>query len=104
MTGVQTCALPISGLPIKAINSGKVVLADNQFFGGNTVMIDHGEGLFSIYMHLSKMLVKEKQFIDKSDIIGTVGSTGRATGPHLHLTVKWNGMTINPVSLFNLSL
>ncbi|GBD99218.1 murein DD-endopeptidase MepM [bacterium BMS3Abin07] len=92
------------GMRVKAINSGVVSLTGRQFFGGNTVMIDHGDGIFSIYMHLDKILVKEGQRINRSDVIGLVGSTGRATGPHLHLTVKWEGLTVNPLSLFSLPL
>lgn len=90
--------------PVKSINAGKVVLTGDRFFGGNTVMIDHGEGIFSVYMHLNTILVTEGQYVNKSEIIGTVGSTGRATGPHLHLTVKWKGLTVNPLSLIKLNL
>jgi murein DD-endopeptidase MepM/ murein hydrolase activator NlpD len=88
------------GTPVRSINSGTVVIADNEFFGGNTVVIDHGEGIFSVYMHLKEIFVKEGQFVNKSYIIGHVGSTGRATGPHLHISVKYGGMTVNPLSLF----
>jgi murein DD-endopeptidase MepM/ murein hydrolase activator NlpD len=92
------------GMPIKAINAGVVSLTDDQFFGGKTVMIDHGEGIFSIYMHLSTITVHEGQRVGKSDVVGLVGSTGRASGPHLHMTVKWSGMTIDPLSLFRLPI
>lgn len=92
------------GTPIRAINAGIVSLTDDQFFGGKTVMVDHGEGIFSIYMHLSSITVEEGQRISRSDTVGLVGSSGRSTGPHLHLTVKWDGLTVDPVSLFNLPI
>ncbi len=92
------------GTPIKAINSGVVSLTDNQFYGGNVVLIDHGLGLYSVYLHLSKTSVSTGEKIDKGDIIGLVGSTGRASGPHLHLSVKLDGESINPESLYDLDL
>lgn len=92
------------GLPIRSINAGKVVLTDNEFFGGNTVMIDHGDGLFSIYMHLQKILVSAGSMVEKGDTVGLMGETGRATGPHLHLSLKYRGKTINPISLINAPL
>ncbi len=92
------------GMFVWAINGGTVSLTDEHFFGGKTVMIDHGEGLYSLYMHLSKIVVKEGQTIEKSDPVGLVGATGRATGPHLHISVKWLGQTVNPVSLLRLQL
>lgn len=93
-----------SGTPVMAINSGIVSVTDDQFFGGKTVMIDHGEGIFSVYMHMKMILVEEDQYVRRSDTIGLVGSTGRSTGPHLHLTVKWNGLTVDPLSLFSLPI
>jgi murein DD-endopeptidase MepM/ murein hydrolase activator NlpD len=93
-----------SGIPVKAINGGTVSVTDDQFFGGKTVMIDHGEGIFSVYMHLKMINVEEGQHVNRSDTIGLVGSTGRSTGPHLHLTVKWDGYTVDPLSLFNLPI
>jgi len=92
------------GLPVKSMNAGKVVLTDNEFFGGNTVMIDHGDGLFSIYMHLQKILVSAGTVVEKGEIVGLMGETGRATGPHLHLSLKYRGKTINPLSLINAPL
>ncbi|UCG78542.1 MAG: M23 family metallopeptidase [Nitrospirota bacterium] len=88
------------GDPIRSINGGVVSITDDQFFGGKTVMIDHGDGIYSIYMHLDTILVEEGTKVVNGETIGLVGSTGRATGPHLHMTVKWSGLTINPVSLF----
>jgi murein DD-endopeptidase MepM/ murein hydrolase activator NlpD len=92
------------GKPIKAINSGVVVLTEEHFYGGNTVMINHGGGIYSIYLHLSEFKVKEGQRVNKNDVIGLVGATGRATGPHLHLSVKIGGRSVNPESLFVLPL
>jgi len=91
------------GTRVKAANSGKVVLIHNLYYGGNTIIIDHGLGLFSIYCHLSKILTKEGDFVRKGDVIGHVGSTGRVTGPHLHWGVKLFNQAINPRSLLYLS-
>ncbi|NIP38006.1 MAG: M23 family metallopeptidase [Candidatus Dadabacteria bacterium] len=93
-----------TGTPIKSINSGIVELTDNHFYGGNTVVINHGLGLYSVYLHLSKTNVSTGEKINRGDIIGLVGSTGRASGPHLHLSVKLNGESINPESLYILEL
>lgn len=93
-----------TGTPIKAVNSGRVVLKDELFFGGNTLIIDHGMGLFSVYMHLSEFRVSKDEKILKGQIIGLAGMTGRATGPHLHLGVKLQGINVNPLSLFKLDL
>ena len=92
------------GIPVVSIGSGKVSLTDNLFFGGNTVIIDHGGGMYSIYMHLSGFNVHKGQTVKRDEIIGFVGSTGRATGPHLHLSVKIRGLSVNPESLFRLPL
>jgi murein DD-endopeptidase MepM/ murein hydrolase activator NlpD len=92
------------GKPIRAINSGIVVLADELFYGGNTLIINHGAGIYSIYMHLSKFMVKVGQSVRKRDIIGFAGSTGRVTGPHLHLSIKVQGKSVNPESIFALPL
>ena len=93
-----------TGTRIKAINSGTVVLTGNLFFGGNTLIVDHGMGLYSIYMHLSKFNVSKGDKVSKEEVIGLVGSTGRATGPHLHMSVKLKGVSVNPESLFKLKL
>ncbi|MEW6599525.1 MAG: M23 family metallopeptidase [Nitrospirota bacterium] len=93
-----------AGAPVRAINAGTVVLTEDLFFGGNTLIVDHGMGLYSVYMHLSKFNVSKGDKVSKSQIIGLIGSTGRATGPHLHMSVKLNGMSVNPESLFKLAL
>jgi len=91
-----------AGTPVKAINEGKVVLTENLFYGGNTLIVDHGLGLYSIYMHLSKFEAKKGAPVAKGDVIGLIGSSGRATGPHLHMSVKLNGISVNPESLLEL--
>jgi murein DD-endopeptidase MepM/ murein hydrolase activator NlpD len=67
-------------------------------------VIDHGMGLLSVYMHLSKFNVKDGDEVSKRDVVGFVGMTGRATGPHLHMSVKLKGVSVNPESLFRLEL
>ncbi|MBI5675749.1 MAG: M23 family metallopeptidase [Nitrospirae bacterium] len=91
-----------SGTPVKAINSGKVVMRAELFYGGNTLIIDHGMGLLSVYMHLSGFNVESGAEVAKGDVIGFVGMTGRATGPHLHMSVKLQGVSINPEALMRL--
>lgn len=93
-----------SGTPVKAINSGRVVLKENLFYGGNTIIIDHGAGIYSYYMHLSKYGTEEQAIVRKGEVIGYVGSSGRTTGPHLHLGVKVNGINVNPESLYAIRL
>jgi murein DD-endopeptidase MepM/ murein hydrolase activator NlpD len=92
------------GTPVRALNSGTVVLRDDLFFGGNTLIIDHGMGLYSIYMHLSEFQVADDEKVSKGQTIGLVGMSGRATGPHLHLGVKLDGVSVNPEALFKLKL
>jgi hypothetical protein len=90
-----------TGRPVKAPNAGRVVLAGSRYFTGNTVLIDHGQGLFSLMAHLSDIDVKVGASIAAGDVIGKVGATGRVTGPHLHWTVRINGARIDPVSLLH---
>jgi murein DD-endopeptidase MepM/ murein hydrolase activator NlpD len=85
------------------MNSGKVVLTGDHFFTGLTVVIDHGGGIQSMYFHLDKILVQEDQKVGKGEVIGLVGSTGRATGPHLHLGVRVNGARVDPLELMTIS-
>ena len=93
-----------SGTPVAAVNSGRVILARPLFFEGNFVVIDHGQGLLTLYLHLSKFLVKEGDDVTKGQPIGLSGGTGRATGPHLHLAVRWQGVYLNPQVLLELNL
>jgi murein DD-endopeptidase MepM/ murein hydrolase activator NlpD len=92
------------GEEIKACNRGRVVLTKNLFFGGNTVVLDHGMGIYSIYMHLSKFDVKPGDIVSRGQTVGLVGATGRATGPHLHFSMKVHDISANPVSFTRLPL
>jgi murein DD-endopeptidase MepM/ murein hydrolase activator NlpD len=76
-----------------------VVLAAELYFTGNTVVIDHGVGLQSLFAHLSRTDVREGDHVARGQILGAVGATGRATGPHLHWTVRLNGARVDPLSL-----
>jgi len=93
-----------SGTSVAAVNRGRVILARPLFFEGNCVVIDHGQGLLTLYLHLSKFLVKEGDDVEKGQPIGLSGGTGRATGPHLHLAVRWQGIYLNPQVLLKLNL
>jgi murein DD-endopeptidase MepM/ murein hydrolase activator NlpD len=93
-----------SGEAIHAFNRGKVVLAEELFYGGNTLVLDHGLGIYSIYMHLSKIAVEENDMVPKGQVVGYVGMSGRATGPHLHFGVKVQSTNANPLSLMELDL
>ena len=84
------------GRSIKAAESGTVLWVGNLFFSGNVIYLDHGNGLLSLYAHLSKMNVKKGQKIKRGEIIGKVGKTGRVTGAHLHWTVYLNGNAVDP--------
>ncbi|MCZ8236945.1 MAG: M23 family metallopeptidase [Leptospiraceae bacterium] len=91
------------GTPIYAIQDGTVVLAKEMYYEGNFTIIDHGNKIFSYYMHQSKLLVKSGDKISKGQIIGHIGSTGMSTGPHLHLGFKIGETVINPESVLFLS-
>src|ERR1039458_8015446 len=93
-----------SGTSVAAVNSGRIILARALFFEGNCVVIDHGQGLLTLYLHLSKFLVNEGDDVKKGQAIGLSGGTGRATGPHLHLAVRWQGVYLDPQALLKLSL
>jgi murein DD-endopeptidase MepM/ murein hydrolase activator NlpD len=87
------------GTPIRAPNAGIVVLAGNLYYSGNTVILDHGLGLYSYLGHMSKFSVKEGDRVQTGEIIGKVGATGVVTGPHLHWTVRLITSRIDPLSL-----
>lgn len=91
------------GEEVVSSNSGVVKLVADLFFSGKSVFIDHGLGVYSMYFHLSETLVKEGQSLQKGEVIGLVGSTGRATGPHLHWGVRINNARVNPLALMKLS-
>jgi murein DD-endopeptidase MepM/ murein hydrolase activator NlpD len=93
-----------TGTSVAAVNRGTVILARDLFFEGNCVVIDHGQGLLTLYLHLSKFLVKEGDDVSKGQPIGLSGGTGRATGPHLHLAVRWQGIYLDPQVLLKLRL
>lgn len=85
-----------SGAPIRAPAAGVVANTGDYFFNGNTVFIDHGQGLISAYMHMSRIDVRHGQPVKKGEILGTVGATGRVTGPHLHWAVILNNTPVDP--------
>ena len=93
-----------SGTPVGASNAGTVVLARKLFYEGNLVVIDHGQGLATLYMHLSKIEVTEGQRVRRRQRLGLSGSTGRVTGPHLHFAVRWQGGYLDPAGIFRLDL
>ncbi len=99
-TGVDI-SLP-EGTPVRAIADGVVALASEQFFGGRSVVIDHGGGVFSLYYHLRRYAVEEGRRVCRGEPIGEVGATGRATGPHLHFGVRVPGGRVDPSLLFAL--
>lgn len=84
------------GTPVYAPSSGLVTASGNYFFNGNTILIDHGHSLVTMYCHLSAMDVEVGEWVDKGQLIGKVGSTGRVTGPHLHWSVSLNNARVNP--------
>lgn len=87
------------GTPIKAPNSGRVVLASDLYFSGNAVIIDHGQGLYSYLAHMSEISVREGADVQTGEVVGKVGATGRVTGPHLHWSVRLSGIRVDPLSL-----
>jgi murein DD-endopeptidase MepM/ murein hydrolase activator NlpD len=93
-----------SGTPVAAMNDGTVLLARPLYFEGNFVVIDHGQGLLTLYLHLSEFKVKEGEQVKRGQIIGLSGGTGRATGPHLHVAVRWQGTYLDPAALIRLQL
>jgi murein DD-endopeptidase MepM/ murein hydrolase activator NlpD len=88
-----------TGAPIHATQSGQVVLAEELYFSGNTVIIDHGLGIYSLYAHLSSTDVTVGDAVIAGAVIGKVGATGRVTGPHLHWGVTVNKARVNPIQL-----
>jgi murein DD-endopeptidase MepM/ murein hydrolase activator NlpD len=93
-----------AGTPVAAINRGTVLLARPLYFEGNCVVIDHGQGLLSLYLHLSEFRVKEGDEVQPHQIVGLSGGSGRATGPHLHLAVRWQGIYMDPATLLKLKI
>lgn len=92
------------GDPVHAPNDGKVALVDEQFFSGKSVILDHGQGIFTMFFHLSEVKVSPGQSVRKGDVIGLVGATGRASGPHLHWGVRIQGARVDPLQLIKLKV
>lgn len=88
-----------TGTPVRAANRGEVVIATPMYFTGNTVVVDYGDRLLSVFAHLSELRTKAGDIVDPNTIVGLVGSTGRVTGPHLHWSVRLNGKRVDPLSL-----
>ena len=93
-----------TGTPVAAMNDGTILLARFLYFEGNCVVIDHGQGLLTLYFHLSEIRVKEGDPVKRGEEIGLSGGTGRATGPHLHVAVRWQATYLDPARLMQLSL
>lgn len=91
-----------TGTPIQATNRGRVVLAKNLFFSGNAVFLDHGLGIYSVYLHLSEIGVEVGQIVERGEVVGLAGATGRVTGPHLHWGVRVQGARVDPFSLLEI--
>jgi len=89
------------GTPIHAPATGIIVATGDYFFNGNTVMVDHGQGLITMYCHLSRINVEVGQAVDKGQHLGDVGKTGRVTGAHLHWSVSLNNARVNPALFLN---
>jgi peptidase M23-like protein len=92
------------GTPVVAVNSGKVALVAEFFFPGRLVILDHGLGLYTAYFHLDSIAVAEGERVERGQTLGTVGATGRATGPHLHFGAQVAGARVDPTTLLGLSL
>jgi hypothetical protein len=92
------------GTPVHAGSSGVVVLARKLYYEGNCVIIDHGLGLFTLSMHLSRIEVHEGQHVSKGDRLGLSGATGRVTGPHLHWAVRWQEAYLDPAKVLRMNL
>jgi len=90
------------GTPVAAMNAGRVLLARDLFYEGRCVAIDHGHGLVTLYLHFSKLEVKEGDRVVRGQRLGLSGASGRVTGPHLHVAVRWQGLYLDPATLLAL--
>jgi murein DD-endopeptidase MepM/ murein hydrolase activator NlpD len=99
--GGRDVAAP-EGAPVTASAAGRVVLTGDFYFSGGSVVLDHGDGLFTMYFHLSRLDVKEGDAVASGQRIGAVGATGRATGPHLHWAARLSGARVDPAGLLSL--
>jgi murein DD-endopeptidase MepM/ murein hydrolase activator NlpD len=100
-TGDDFPAAP--GTPVRAVADGRVALAGDQYFAGNAVYVDHGDGLISMSFHLSRIDVHTGESVARGQILGVSGATGRVTGPHLHFGVRWHGARVDPALLLGSS-
>jgi len=91
-----------AGTPVKSPNGGKVMLARELYYSGNTVIVDHGMGVLSFFGHLSAMTVSRGDRVETGQVVGRVGATGRVTGPHLHWTLRVSGARVDPLALLAL--
>ncbi|MBI2361125.1 MAG: M23 family metallopeptidase [Deltaproteobacteria bacterium] len=87
------------GTEIRAANHGRVIVRDDFYFSGKSIVVDHGAGLYTMYFHLSDFAVEKDAFVRKGDVIGRVGMSGRVTGPHLHWGARLNGARIDPFEM-----
>lgn len=90
------------GTPVRSMNSGRVVLTGNFIADGKIVILDHGLGLHTLYLHLSRIKIKKGQLIKRGQILGLSGNTGFSEGPHLHLEVRLNGEPVNPFQILEI--
>lgn len=91
-----------TGDPIRAANRGVVALVGDFYYAGNVVYVQHGAGVVTIYMHMSEVLVAEGDEVERGQVIGRVGATGRVTGPHLHWVGRYGSISVDPLTLFDL--
>ena len=92
------------GTPVKAMMDGKITLAENDmYFTGGTIIFDHGHGVSTLFMHMKDVTVKVGQIVKQGDIVGTLGKSGRATGPHLDIRLNWFEVKLDPASVLNLN-
>lgn len=90
------------GTPVRATNRGRVALVADFYLAGKVIYLDHGEGLVSAYFHLSKAQVRAGETVERGQVIGAVGQSGRVTGPHLHWVMRYGAVTIDPMSVLGL--
>ncbi len=90
------------GERVKTANDGVVVLVKNRFYSGGSIIVDHGQGIYTCYFHLSRFHVKEGERVKKGQVIGLSGKSGRVTGPHLHFAARVNGVQVDPLQLMAL--
>ena len=90
------------GTPLKACNDGIIVLAKDRFYSGGSVIIDHGQGIYTCYYHMSKFDVKKGDFVKRGQILGLSGKSGSVTGPHLHFSARISGVQVDPLQLISL--